>query len=290
MRQTMKNAISVDVEDWFQVSAFEDVVDPRHWDSLPHRVEANTIRLLELFEEHETHCTFFTLGWVAERYPELIRKMVAAGHEVASHGMVHTRVTEQDPDVFYADIVDAKKMLEDISGQEVRGYRAPSYSIGEGNIWALEKLAEAGYEYSSSIYPIKHDLYGMPDAPRFSFYPENAPNMLEIPITTVEIGNRKFPCGGGGWFRLLPYALTKQAIQRVNEVDQQAAVFYMHPWEIDPAQPRPTGARLKSRFRHYLNLSRTEQRLRQLLKDFDWDRMDKVFLDTKEQSQQAAVA
>lgn len=285
----MKNAISVDVEDWFQVSAFEDVVDRRRWDSLPHRVEANTIRLLELFDEYDTKCTFFTLGWVAERYPHLVRKMVDAGHEVASHGMTHTRVTEQQPDEFLADVIESKKMLEDLSGQAVRGYRAASYSIGESNTWALAKLAEAGYEYSSSIYPIKHDLYGMPNAPRFNFYPENAPGLLEIPITTVQVGNRKFPCGGGGWFRLLPYELTRKAIQRVNDSDQQSAVFYMHPWEIDPSQPRPEGARLKSRFRHYLNLSRTEQRLRKLLSDFEWDRMDSVFLDERKDSNKAAA-
>ena len=275
--QTITNAMSVDVEDYFQVSAFESHIDRADWDALPCRVERNTDRILQLFADHDVHATFFTLGWVAERYPRLLQRMVEGGHEVASHGYSHVRVTNQSPQEFRADVVRTKALLEDVGGQEVRGYRAASYSIGAANLWALDVLAETGHRYSSSIYPIRHDLYGMPEAPRFAFQ-ANGGDMLEVPVTTVELFQRNFPCGGGGYFRLLPYALSRWAMRRVNEHDGQSCVFYFHPWELDPEQPRQQGLGFKTRFRHYLNLRRMELRLAQLLRDFRWDRMDRVFL------------
>lgn len=274
---TITNALTVDVEDYFQVSAFEPHIRRTDWDSIPCRVERNMDRILDLFAEEGVRATFFTLGWVAERYPHVIRRVVAEGHELASHGYEHVRVVNQDPEAFRADVSRTKKLLEDLGGVEVQGYRAASYSIGEKNLWALDVLHETGYRYSSSIYPIKHDLYGMPHAPRFAFRTK-PDGILEVPVTTVMLGGRKFPCGGGGYFRLFPYALSRWAMRRVNDQDGQACLFYFHPWEIDPDQPRQQGLPLKTRFRHYLNLKRTEARLRHLLRDFRWDRMDRVFL------------
>lgn len=272
------NAMTVDVEDYFQVSAFERYIAREDWQRLPHRVERNTDRVLALFAEHGVKATFFMLGWIAERYPALLRRIVDTGHELASHGYAHVRVTGQTPAEFYEDIQRSKQLLEDISGTAVRGYRAASYSIGAANLWALEVLQRAGYTYSSSIYPIRHDLYGMPQAPRFAFRPQGEGGLLEVPVTTVTIAGQKLPCGGGGYFRLLPYALSRWAMRRVNERDGQACVFYFHPWELDPEQPRVPGIDYKTRFRHYLNLNRMEQRLRALLRDFRWERMDRVFL------------
>lgn len=276
--KSIVNAMSVDVEDYFQVSAFENVIRREQWDQLPCRVEQNTQRLLDLFAEFDVKITFFTLGWVAERYPSLIQRMVKEGHELACHGYEHIRVTQQTPQQFAADIRKSKQLLEDLGGVEVIGYRAASYSIGAQNLWALEELQEAGFKYSSSIYPVKHDLYGMPDAPRFKFIPDNAPRLTEIPITTSPWLGKTWPAGGGGFFRFFPYPFSKQLIQRVNQQDQQPAIFYFHPWEIDPQQPRQQ-ASWKSRFRHYLNLHRMEPRLRQLLRDFEWGRMDQIFLN-----------
>lgn len=273
----IKNALTVDVEDYFQVSAFEPHIRREDWDSIPCRVERNMDRILDLFDAAGVKATFFTLGWVAERYPHVVRRLVAEGHELASHGYEHVRVVNQDPESFRADVTRTKRLLEDLAGVEVRGYRAASYSIGAQNLWALDVLHEAGYRYSSSIYPIKHDLYGMPDAPRFAFRPK-PDGILEIPVSTVALGGRKFPCGGGGYFRLFPYTLSRWAISRVNRQDRQACLFYFHPWEIDPDQPRQRGLPLKTRVRHYLNLTRTQSRLRRLLRDFQWDRMDRIFL------------
>jgi len=275
---SLSNAMTVDVEDYFQVSAFEPHIDRADWERQPCRVEGNTQRVLDLFAEHGVKATFFTLGWVAERFPGLVRRMVDEGHELASHGWSHVRVTEQTPAEFRADVARTKALLEDISGTEVKGYRAASYSIGEASLWALEVLGEVGYRYSSSIFPIRHDLYGMPGAPRFAFRP-NGGTLLEIPVTTVAIGARNFPCAGGGWFRLLPYAVSRWALRRVNGVDGNPAIFYFHPWEIDPDQPRQRGVGWKTRFRHYLNLERMEARLRRLLRDFRWDRVDRVYLE-----------
>jgi polysaccharide deacetylase family protein (PEP-CTERM system associated) len=235
-------------------------------------------RILDLFGEFGIQATFFTLGWVAQRYPRLVRRIVDQGHELASHGWSHVRVTEFDADAFRNDLTRTKALLEDLGGRAISGYRAPSYSIGEGNLWALQVLEETGHRYSSSIYPIRHDLYGMPDAPRFAFLPQGCESLLEVPVTTVQLGGSKLPCGGGGYFRLFPYAYSRWALRRVNRQDRQPAVFYFHPWEIDPAQPVQSGIGLKTRVRHYLNLGRMEQRLRRLAADFPWTRMDRLFV------------
>ncbi len=274
------NAMSVDVEDYFQVQAFEGVIDRGAWDQLPSRVDRNTNAVLDLFAEEGVKATFFTLAWVAERYPGLIKRIVSEGHELASHGMSHVRASDQDRPTFKADVTKAKAMLEDLGGVEVRGYRAASFSIGERNLWALEVLEEAGYIYSSSIYPIRHDHYGMPDAPRFAFHPKEAPELIEIPVTTVELMGKRLPCGGGGYFRLLPYTLSRWAMRRVNQ-EGESCIFYFHPWEIDPDQPKQSHASAKSRFRHYTNLDVMADKLRQALRDFKWDRADRVFLEPK---------
>ncbi|MCZ7566026.1 MAG: DUF3473 domain-containing protein [Burkholderiales bacterium] len=271
----VKNALSVDVEDYFQVSAFEMHFAREHWDRLPCRVERNVDRILELFSQAEVRATFFTLGWIARRYPQMVRRIAAAGHEVASHGFAHERASTLDRRAFSADLESAKAVLEEVTGTPVKGYRAPSFSIGAGNLWAFDCIAAAGYRYSSSIYPVRHDHYGMPGAPRFAFEPRTG--LLEVPITTARLLRTNFPAGGGGYFRLLPYACSRWFIDRVNRCDGQPAVFYFHPWELDPGQPRVRGAAAKTRLRHYLNLSRTERRLARLLTDFAWDRFDRTF-------------
>jgi len=273
----IKNAMTVDVEDYFQVSAFEPYVDKKTWDDLEHRVEKNTNRILDSLAEFDTKATFFTLGWVAERYPLLIKRIISEGHELACHGYEHIRVTEQSPEQFRADINRTKKILEDLGGKEIKGYRAASYSINSENLWAHDILAEEGFKYSSSVYPVKHDLYGIPDAPRFCYKPIDGSDFLEIPITTIKIGQKNFPCGGGGFFRFYPYLFSKWAFHHINS-GNQSAIFYCHPWEIDPDQPRQQGINLKTRFRHYLNLNKMEQRIHNLLTDFDWDTMENVFI------------
>jgi polysaccharide deacetylase family protein (PEP-CTERM system associated) len=270
------NALTVDVEDYFQVSALAPHIARADWERIPCRVERNVDTILSLFAEAGARATFFTLGWIAERYPGLVKKVVAQGHELASHGYGHLRIHEQTPDEFAQDIGRAKALLEDLSGTQVKGYRAPSFSIGPRTLWAFERIAQAGYRYSSSVYPVRHDLYGMPDAPRFAYRPRA--DLLEIPVTTAALLHRNLPAGGGGYFRLLPYVVSRALIRRVNEVDRRPAIFYFHPWEIDPAQPRVPGTSTRTRFRHYVNLRRTELRLRRLLRDFRWRRMDEVFL------------
>jgi polysaccharide deacetylase family protein (PEP-CTERM system associated) len=271
------NAMSVDVEDYFQVQAFAGTIDRADWDSLPCRVERNVDRLLEIFGNAGIKATFFTLGWVAERYPALIRRIVGGGHELASHGWNHTRADSQDEAAFRADIAKTKKFLEDVGGVEIIGYRAATFSIGPKNHWAFDVLGEEGYRYSSSLYPIRHDLYGDTAASRVPFHPNGLP-LLEVPMTTVRWFGRNFPCSGGGYFRLLPYAVSKLNMRRVNGHDHNPCIFYFHPWEIDPEQPRRQNIDAKTRFRHYTNLGRMEGRLKRLLKDFAWDRMDRVFL------------
>ena len=273
----IKNAMTVDVEDYFQVSAFEPYVLKEQWDTLTHRIERNTNKILDLLDESSIKATFFTLGWVAERYPDLIKRIVSEGHELACHGYEHIRVTEQTPEQFRDDVAKAKKILEELSGKEIKGYRAASYSIGASNLWALNVLQEEGFKYSSSIYPVKHDLYGMPNAPRFIYKPIKNQDFKEIPITTVRLGDKNFPCGGGGFFRFYPYALSKWAFNRVNNQENESGIFYFHPWEIDPEQPRQNGLSLKTRTRHYLNLHRMENRIKRLLTDFKWDTMENVF-------------
>jgi polysaccharide deacetylase family protein (PEP-CTERM system associated) len=270
------NALTIDVEDYFQVSAFAPYIRRNEWDSRECRVERNVDRILEMLAAQGTHATFFTLGWVAERYPQLVHRIVAGGHELASHGYGHQRASELSPAEFLQDVSRAKKILEDLGGAPVLGYRAPSFSIGTGNLWAFDSLAQAGYRYSSSVYPIKHDHYGMPDSPRFAYRLPSG--LIEVPVTTVRMGQRNLPSSGGGYFRLLPYAVSRWLLRRVNREDREAAVFYFHPWEIDAGQPRVAGIDAKTRFRHYVNIPRMEGRLQQLLADFRWGRMDQIFL------------
>jgi len=271
------NVMSVDVEDYFQVGAFEHTIPRGDWERWPCRVEANVERILALFERHGIRATFFTLGWIAERYPGVVRVIVDNGHELASHGYGHQRAAVLSRREFHQDVVRAKHLLEDLGGAAVAGYRAPSFSIGHDNLWALDILLEAGHRYSSSIYPIAHDHYGMPDAPRFPYRPEHCPGLLEVPPTTVDWHGRNLPAAGGGYFRLLPYAASRWLIGRVNTRDKRPAMFYFHPWEVDPGQPRIPGAPLKSRFRHYVNLSRMEAKLARLCADFRWGRADQVY-------------
>jgi len=279
------NAMTVDVEDYFQVSAFEKHIAREDWESMECHVERNIERILALFDKQGIKATFFVLGWMAERYPAMVRQLHDSGHEVASHGYEHVRVVNQTPGAFREDILRTRKLLEDTIGAPVIGYRAASYSIGRDNLWALDELQETGHLYSSSIYPIHHDLYGMPEAPRFAFRHRDGAGLLEIPVSTVQVGKHNYPCGGGGYFRLLPYAVSRWAINRVNQHDGQSAIFYFHPWEIDPQQPRQQGIGIKTQVRHYLNLSRMESRLSRLLKDFQWDRMDRVFLTQEDRPQ-----
>lgn len=270
------NALTIDVEDYFQVSAFAPYIDRREWERRECRVERNVQRILGMLAERQTRATFFTLGWVAERYPGLVRDIVAGGHELASHGYGHERASDLDAQAFRDDVVRAKAVLEDTGGVPVKGYRAPSFSIGKGNLWALKTLLDAGYQYSSSIYPIAHDHYGMPDAPRFAHLTEQG--LLEVPVTTLRLFNRNMPSSGGGYFRLLPYGITKWMLQRVNQIEREPAIFYFHPWEIDAGQPRIPGIDAKTRFRHYVNIDRNERKLARLLDDFRWGRMDDIFL------------
>ncbi len=270
------NALTIDVEDYFQVSAFAAHVPRASWDSMPCRVERNIDRILELLEGAEVRATFFTLGWIAERYPQMIRRIVDTGHEVASHGYEHRRASEQVYGEFLADIRLAKAVLEDIAGAGVNGYRAPSFSIGPHNRWAFECIADAGYRYSSSLYPIRHDHYGVPGGERFAHRVHA--DLLEVPIATVRVLRSTWPAGGGGYFRLLPYGVSRWSLRRINQADGRPAMFYFHPWELDPEQPRVAGAGAKARFRHYVNLGHMESRLRRLLADFRWDRADRIFL------------
>lgn len=270
------NALTIDVEDYFQVSAFAPYIRRSDWDARECRVERNVERILAMLDARGVQATFFTLGWVAERYPQLVRRIVAGGHELASHGYGHQRASDLTPAAFRDDVARAKAILEDTGGVAVRGYRAPSFSIGEKNLWAFDTLAETGHAYSSSLYPIRHDHYGMPDAPRFAH--RVAGGLLEVPVTTVRLGGRNLPSSGGGYFRLLPYAASRWLIGRVNREDRQAAVFYFHPWEIDAGQPRVPGIDAKTRFRHYVNIARMERKLASLLDDFRWGRMDHIFL------------
>ena len=270
------NALTIDVEDYFQVSAFAPYIQRTDWDARECRVERNVGRILDMLAAQNTQATFFTLGWIAQRYPHLVRRIADEGHEVASHGYGHERVSDLTPESFAHDIRTAKQLLEDIAGVEVTGYRAPSFSIGQGNLWALDVLEQEGYRYSSSIYPIQHDHYGMPDAPRFAHRIRQG--LMEVPPTTLRMFNRNLPSSGGGYFRLFPYALSRWMLRQVNQKDQQSAIFYFHPWEIDAEQPRVAGIDARTRFRHYVNIPRMEQRLQRLLQDFQWGRMDHIFL------------
>jgi polysaccharide deacetylase family protein (PEP-CTERM system associated) len=271
------NAMTVDVEDYFQVEAFFRHIHRADWDRLECRVEANVDRILQLFSDHQVKGTFFTLGWVAKRYPDMVRRIVADGHELASHGVAHIRADQQSRAQFADDVRTAKHILEDTGGAAVLGYRATSFSITRKNLWALSALEEAGYCYSSSTHPIKHDLYGIPEQPRFAFYPFADSRFVEIPVTTVRRFGRNWPAGGGGYFRLFPYPLFKHNLQTVRREDRKPFTFYFHPWEIDPEQPKVAGTSFKTRFRHYLNLGRTYGRLEKLLQDFRWSSIASVY-------------
>lgn len=273
---SITNALTIDVEDYFQVSAFAPYIDRGAWERHECRVERNVQRILSLLADRQVKATFFTLGWIAERYPQLVRDIVAGGHELASHGYGHERASDLDRVAFHQDVSRAKAVLEDTGGAAVKGYRAPSFSIDKRNLWALETLVRTGHLYSSSIYPIAHDHYGMPDAPRFAYRTEQG--LLEVPVTTLRLFNRNLPSSGGGYFRLLPYGVTRWMLRRVNQLEREPAIFYFHPWEIDPAQPRVPGIDARTRFRHYVNLERNEDKLVRLLADFRWGRMDHIFL------------
>lgn len=276
-KNNLVNAMTVDVEDYFQVAAFESVINPKEWDSIPCRVERNVDRILDLFALHNVKATFFILGWIAERFPAVVTKIAQQGHEVASHGYGHQRIVNQSQDSFRKDLLRSKSLLEALVGRPVIGYRAPSYSIGETTLWAHDILAELGFEYSSSVVPVKHDLYGIPNGHRHP-YRTAKDKLLEIPISTVNLAGRNINCGGGGWFRFFPYAFTRWAISSINCKEQSPCVFYFHPWELDPNQPRVKSASAKSKFRHYLNLSKTVDRLNHLLTDFEWSTMRDVYL------------
>jgi polysaccharide deacetylase family protein (PEP-CTERM system associated) len=277
-REARCSALTVDVEDYFQVEAFFDNIDRESWDSLECRVERNIDIILQLLAQTNSRATFFTLGWIAKRYPAMIRSIVAQGHELASHGSDHRRADQQTRAEFSLDIARAKSTLEDIGGAEVKGYRAPSFSILKGNLWALEQIAKVGYAYSSSIYPVHHDNYGIPEAPRFAFHPFENDSFVEVPVTSFRFAGRNWPCGGGGYFRLLPYGINSAALRYVNRREGRPCVFYFHPWELDVDQPRIDGVGLKSKFRHYLNLGRMRPRLSRLMESFAWRRMDETFL------------
>ncbi len=270
------NAMSVDIEDWFQVGAFETVIDRADWDQLEHRVEHNTRAVLSLFDEAGIKATFFILGWVAERYPALIRQIVAGGHEIANHGYDHARVFTLSPDQFRADLERSQKLLEDASGQKVTGYRAPSFSIDQRTPWAHQILAEQGYAYSSSVAPIHHDHYGWAGSPRFAWKPVEQSDLIELPVTTVKLGSRILAAGGGGFFRLLPYALYEQSIRKMQRDDGHGAIFYFHPWEIDPEQPRVKNAPIRSKIRHYTNLKAMRGKLLRAGQEFKWGRVDEL--------------
>ncbi|MES2046396.1 MAG: XrtA system polysaccharide deacetylase [Pseudomonadota bacterium] len=270
----MRHALSVDVEDWFQVGAFEKVIDRGDWDSLASRVERNTDAVLALFAESGVKATFFTLGWVAKRHPALIRRIVEQGHELASHGWDHQRVFTMDAAGFGADLVRTRETLEDAGGVAVTGYRAPSFSIDKRTPWAHRVLAEQGYAYSSSVAPLRHDHYGWPEAPRFAFRPLADADLIEVPVTIADVAGRKLATGGG-FFRLLPSALTNFAIRQVTG-EGHAAIFYFHPWEIDPGQPRVANAPARSKLRHYSRLGAMAGKLRTLIGRHDWGRMDAV--------------
>lgn len=277
----MLNALSVDVEDWFQVGAFDTVIDKADWDGLERRVERNTDAVLALFAEANVQATFFTLGWVAERHPRLIRRIVEAGHEIASHGWDHDRVFTMTPALFRADLKRAHAAITDAGGVAPTGYRAPSFSIDARTPWAHAVLADEGYAYSSSVAPIAHDHYGWREAPRFAHRPLPGSELIELPVTTVELAGRRMAAGGGGFFRLLPYAFSNWAVGRVNRIEQRPAIFYFHPWEIDPGQPRLAHAPLKSRIRHYTNLEKMRPKLMKLFRSYRWGRTDQVVAEER---------
>ena len=278
----IQNALTVDVEDYFQVSAFAENIDQKDWGNHPQRVVKNTHKLLDMFDEYQLKATFFTLGWVAERQKNLVLEIAKRGHEVACHGYSHQLIYNQSAEVFQEETVRAKNILEDIIQQPVRGYRAASYSITEKSQWALDILAESGFIYDSSIFPVRHDRYGMPDTPEHPYRLETPAghSIIEFPLSTAKIINYRLPVAGGGYFRLYPYWLSKMGLNQINR-QQKPFIFYLHPWEIDTQQPR-ISASWFSRFRHYNNLDKCEPRLRKLMTDFQfgttWDVLNSLGL------------
>jgi len=280
------NAMTIDVEDYFHVSAFEGLMPRQSWDSLESRVVANTDRLLSIFDETGVRATFFVLGWVAERHPSLVRRIADLGHESASHGYAHRLIYDQTPRAFRDDVRRAKDLLESTAGERVHGFRAPSYSVTPQSLWAIDILIEEGYTYDASVFPIRHDRYGIPVSPRHAYVlRREAGSLIEAPASTVRWGAMNLPIAGGGYFRILPYAWTRWGISRLNTVEGQPAIFYLHPWEIDPEQPRLSGSFL-SEFRHYRHLDQTETRLRTLLNDFEFAPMREILRDVLPGSEQ----
>lgn len=273
------HALSIDVEEYFQVSAFENVIEKGSWDAWESRVEVETHTLLDLFDEKDAKATFFTLGYIAEHFPNLVREIVARGHELGCHGYAHVRVTDQNPDSFAAELAHSKKLLEDVAGVPVIGYRAASFSINATNPWAFSVINDAGFTYSSSTYPVRHDHYGIADGERTPYRPQTAPDLVEIPVATARVLGHNFPAGGGGYFRLFPYFVSKTLINVIEKQHVRRANTYFHPWEFDPQQPRPDGVTFKARFRHYLNQSRALKRLGRLLDDFNWRSFAEVYAD-----------
>lgn len=283
-------AMSVDVEDYLHTWAVSPVIRKDAWDSWPSRVEAATMRIIDMFDRHDVRATFFVLGWVAKRAPLLVREIVARGHELASHGFHHDKVHDLTPEAFEDDARTTRLLLEDLSSSPVKGFRAPSFSINERCWWAYDRLNGAGYRYSSSLHPIRHDHYGMPSAPLQPFKPTDS-DLLEIPVATVELLGRRISCAGGGHFRLLPYGWSKWCLEKLAADRERTAAFYFHPWEIDPGQPRVNGLSLRTRLRQYTGLSAMEGKLKRLLGDFRWDRMDRLYgLDGKDLRTHSGIA
>jgi polysaccharide deacetylase family protein (PEP-CTERM system associated) len=280
MNVPARNAMSVDVEDYFHVAALSRAIARKDWDRMEYRAEASTERLLDLFAAHGTQATFFILGWVAQRSPQLIRRIHAAGHEIACHGMSHELIYRQTPEQFTLETRQSKALLEDAIGQKVSGYRAASWSVTRQSLWALDIIHELGFEYDSSVFPIRHDIYGIPGAPQYPGYVTTAANrrLVEFPPSTVSIPGLRLPVGGGGYFRLLPYWVTSKGLRRINEKIGQPFIFYLHPWEVDPGQPR-INAGVLSRFRHYTNLGKTHARLQRLLGEFQCTTVRNVLTD-----------
>src|SRR5579864_6444495 len=274
----LTNALTVDVEDYFQVQALADQFPHACWENVPRRVEANIDGLLALFSDEGIRATFFTLGWIAERHPQMVRRIAAADHELASHGYDHKRADELTPLAFREDVRRTKRTIEDISGFPVTGYRAPTFSIGPANRWAYEILEEEDYLYSSSSYPIRHDLYGDVAGCRHAFRPGSG-SLWEFPLSTRRLFGQNLPSAGGGYFRLLPYWFSRMNLRQINAVEKVPCIFYFHPWELDPGQPRVSGISRRARWRHYTNLDATRHRLARLVRDFRWSRMDDVFAD-----------
>jgi peptidoglycan-N-acetylglucosamine deacetylase len=277
MNQGRVAAMTIDIEEHFQVAAFDSLITPNEWDAMESRVVQSTMAALDVFERTSTQATFFILGWVAKRHPELVKRIVSMGHEVASHGFYHQKASGQTPEAFLADVRDAKALLEDLTGQAVHGYRAPSFSINQQNAWAFEALKEAGHRYSSSTYPVKHDHYGSFGWPTSPFAPIDG--LWELPQATVDMFGRRLPVGGGGYFRLFPYALSKALVNRFEQAHDHPYIFYFHPWEIDPEQPRIDGAGMKSKFRHYVNLGRMQGKVQALCGDFNFTSIERAYAD-----------